>query len=78
MTEIDFAYFNFEHVLSAYLQCLFRALTACRASRFPVTLCRVAATFAVHADDFVLVPRLGVVGCRVPADYPGGDAGAGR
>jgi hypothetical protein len=59
VTEIDFAYFSYEHVLSAYLRCLFsRRMT--RQKSFLVTgQRRVAAPAAVHAGDLVLVPRLG-------------------
>jgi hypothetical protein len=77
MTEIDFAYFNYEHVLSAYLPCPFLVGPGWPAGRLVTGLPRVAATVAVHADDFVFVSRLGVVGCRTQAGGSGGDAGAG-
>jgi hypothetical protein len=41
MTEIDFAYFNFEHVLSAYLPCLTGAGAGRRAGRLAPGLPRV-------------------------------------
>ena len=77
MTEIDFAYFNYEHVLSAYLRCLFVGGAGRLAGRLVTGLSRVAVTVAVHVDDFVFVLRLGVVGRGVPASDPGGHAGAG-
>jgi hypothetical protein len=43
MTEIDFAYFNFEHVLSACLPCLFLEGPGSWAGRLAAELARAAA-----------------------------------
>jgi hypothetical protein len=78
MTEIDVAFFNFEHVLSAYLRCLFAGGARRPAGRLVTGLSRVAFTAAVHVDDLVFVPRLEAAGRGVPVGDPGKHAGAGR
>jgi hypothetical protein len=59
MTEIDFAYFNSEHVLSAYLRCLSSRGMTRRKSRLVTGQRRVADSVAARAGDPVFVLRLG-------------------